>query len=116
MIFCRHCGKEMHEGAPSCPQCGAVQQAASQPILSSPVRGGALWLSIVSLICGILGVAAFFDDSGLNRDALVGIGILAVAGLALGVISLSQKRAGKGMAIAGLLLSSLALLALVGSL
>ena len=116
MIFCRQCGKEMHEGAPSCPQCGAAQQAASQPILSSPERGGALWLSIVSLICGIWGAAAFFDDSGLNKDALVGIGILAVAGLALGVVNLSQKRAGKGMAIAGLLLSSLALLALVGSL
>lgn len=25
MVFCRGCGKEIHESAVSCPQCGAVQ-------------------------------------------------------------------------------------------
>lgn len=25
MVFCRACGKELHETAPTCPHCGAVQ-------------------------------------------------------------------------------------------
>ena len=27
MIFCRGCGKEIHESAPACPHCGAPQTA-----------------------------------------------------------------------------------------
>lgn len=29
MVFCRGCGKEIHETAVSCPQCGATQGAKS---------------------------------------------------------------------------------------
>lgn len=29
MVFCRGCGKEMHETASSCPHCGAQQVAQS---------------------------------------------------------------------------------------
>lgn len=29
MVFCRGCGKEIHESATSCPQCGAVQRTKS---------------------------------------------------------------------------------------
>ena len=28
MVFCRGCGKEIHESAPACPQCGAPQNVA----------------------------------------------------------------------------------------
>lgn len=26
MVFCRGCGKEIHESAPTCPYCGATQK------------------------------------------------------------------------------------------
>jgi uncharacterized membrane protein YvbJ len=29
MVFCRGCGKEIHESAPTCPHCGAPQGIAS---------------------------------------------------------------------------------------
>lgn len=29
MVFCRGCGKEIHESAQACPHCGALQQAKS---------------------------------------------------------------------------------------
>lgn len=29
MVFCRGCGKEIHETAPSCPHCGAPQHATA---------------------------------------------------------------------------------------
>lgn len=30
MVFCRGCGKEIHETAPTCPSCGAPQSAKAQ--------------------------------------------------------------------------------------
>lgn len=33
MIFCRSCGAQMHESAPTCPKCGAINEA----VISSPV-------------------------------------------------------------------------------
>lgn len=29
MVFCRGCGKEIHESAKACPQCGATQSTQS---------------------------------------------------------------------------------------
>ena len=29
MVFCRGCGKEIHESAPACPHCGAPQSATT---------------------------------------------------------------------------------------
>lgn len=29
MVFCRGCGKEIHETAPNCPHCGAPQTGAN---------------------------------------------------------------------------------------
>ncbi|MYN17014.1 NINE protein [Rugamonas sp. FT107W] len=29
MVFCRGCGKEIHETAPTCPHCGAPQHASA---------------------------------------------------------------------------------------
>jgi TM2 domain-containing membrane protein YozV len=30
MVFCRGCGKEIHETAAACPHCGAPQRVANQ--------------------------------------------------------------------------------------
>jgi TM2 domain-containing membrane protein YozV len=30
MVFCRGCGKEIHESATACPNCGAVQHVPGQ--------------------------------------------------------------------------------------
>ena len=35
MVFCRGCGKEIHESATSCPHCGATQAANTSGKLSS---------------------------------------------------------------------------------
>lgn len=46
MVYCRGCGKEIHETAPTCPHCGALQQVVSGTLKSQTVAG--LW-------CGFLG-------------------------------------------------------------
>ena len=32
MVYCRACGKEIHESAPTCPHCGAPQIGAANKL------------------------------------------------------------------------------------
>lgn len=112
MVFCRCCGKEIHESAPACPHCGGVQGAADRLVQRLP--SGSIWMAITSLVLGIVGVVALFDDSPWDNYTIFGLGIFAVAGLALGVVSLSNQSAGKGVAISGVVMSAISLLACIG--
>lgn len=51
MVFCRGCGKEIHETAPACPHCGAPQHVASA---STGPRSDKDYLVTV-LLCFFLG-------------------------------------------------------------
>lgn len=114
MVFCRCCGKGIHETAPVCPHCGGTQQS----IAVSPYKAadGPLWIPITSLVLGIICVLAFFDDSQWDKDTVIGLGTFSVAGLVLGAISLNKQKAGRGMATTGVILSSIALLSFIGML
>jgi len=54
MVFCRGCGKEIHETAPACPHCGATQAASSK---GSKNRGVA---ALLAFLLGGLGVHRFY--------------------------------------------------------
>lgn len=123
MIFCRGCGKQIHETAPTCPHCGFTQQIASVQVQEAPKTG--IWMAITSLVIGIIVVLAlssvdvnelggryFLTQS--DKEALLGISIVGGFGLGLGIRSLITRSAGKGMAIAGIALSALAILAAIG--
>lgn len=112
MVFCRGCGKEIHESAPTCPHCGAPQRAANQPLQQRP--GSSIWMAVTSLVLGIVCVVAFFDKSPWDKDTLVGLGLFAVVGLVFGIVSLNNQSAGKGMAITGVVMSAISLLAYIG--
>lgn len=114
MVFCFGCGKPIHETAPTCPHCGGVQQQVT--IISQNTDSSPVWLSIVSMILGIIGVLALFDNSNWDKDQILGLGIFSCGGLAFGFISLNNKMAGKGMAITGVVLSSITFLAFLGML
>ncbi len=40
MVFCRGCGKEIHETAPTCPHCGAPQKVATVSVPSDDIPDG----------------------------------------------------------------------------
>lgn len=40
MVFCRGCGKQIHETAPSCPQCGALQVFNIKNNVIDPIPNG----------------------------------------------------------------------------
>jgi TM2 domain-containing membrane protein YozV len=55
MIFCRSCGKSIHESAPTCPHCGAVQLPATSAGGKSRVTAG-----VLALLLGGLGIHKFY--------------------------------------------------------
>ena len=112
MVFCRGCGKEIHESAPACPHCGAPQAAVDAQGKQLPA--GSIWMAITALVLGIVCVLAFFDDSSWDSETILGLGIFSVAGLVFGAVSLSNHSAGKGMAVAGVVMSAVSLLAYIG--
>lgn len=112
MVFCRGCAKEIHETAPTCPQCGAVQHIPAPPTPQSIAESP--WMAITSLVLGIICVLALLDDSDWDKDTISGLGFFSVLGFVFGAISINKKKPGNNLAIAGVILSLISLLALIG--
>lgn len=110
MVFCRGCGKQLHETALTCPGCGAPQKDTSQD-----GNDGPLWRPIATLIVGILTISPFANQGHLDHDTVVGIAAFGFGGLVLGGWTLSQQKRGRWLAIAGVAMAGLALLALLGN-
>ena len=51
MVFCRGCGKEIHETAPACPLCGALQAGPTQPnsarSVGKLIGWGLVWTCVI---------------------------------------------------------------------
>lgn len=65
MVFCRGCGKEIHDSAVSCPQCGAVQisQPQVQAIQTAQFSATDKRILPAFLLCffvGVFGVHRFY--------------------------------------------------------
>lgn len=114
MVFCRGCGKKLHCSAVACPHCGA-SQVPSGGGPGGTNEEGMIWVPISSLVVGIICALACFDEAEWDTDTAVGCSIFAIAGLVLGIISLNKQRRGRGMAIAGVILSAISLLVYLGS-
>lgn len=61
MVFCRCCGKEIHETAPVCPLCGAPQVGVPQPgaerSVGRLIGWGVIWTCVIWV--GVLFAAGF---------------------------------------------------------
>jgi uncharacterized membrane protein YvbJ len=108
MIFCRGCGKQIHDSAPQCPQCGALQTDHSP-------SSNASWMSIVSIIIGGFGFLGSFDFNPRDKDQVIGIVFLTVISIALAGISLHQGKPGRSLSIVAITLSVLGLLICFGN-
>ena len=111
MVYCRGCGQQIHETAPSCPHCGAPQGGLAP---ASVAGRRTSWEAIVSLILGIVAMLAMLDDSEWDLETCLGVGMLAIGGIVCGAIDLSGNNGNRGLSIAGVVLSAIALLALIG--
>ncbi|HSS50000.1 MAG TPA: hypothetical protein VLX28_13775, partial [Thermoanaerobaculia bacterium] len=91
-----------------CPFCGAPQRPAS-----SHAGDGTVWKAIASMILGLMALLTCFDVSHLNKDTFLGLTVFTITSLVLGAASLAKQKAGKKMAITGIVSAILALLWLV---
>lgn len=73
----------------------------------NPLRNAA----ITALVLGMLCVLAILDDSEWSDDATAGMALFSVVGLVLGIVSLRISRRGRGMAVTGIVVSVIGLLA-----
>lgn len=78
--------------------------------------GGTLWLPIPSLILGLISFFSLFDDSSWDEDQVAGLVLFSGIAITLGAVSLAKQGLGKGMAISGVVLGSIGLLAAIGML
>lgn len=114
---CPFCKEDIKEGAIKCKHCrSALVDVSSMTNQVIKKQEGTLWLPIPSLVLGIIGCLAMLDDSYWTYDELVGAIFFTLVGIILGAVSLSNQKVGKGIAIAGVILSSLAILFFVGML
>ncbi len=111
MIFCRGCGKPIHETAPTCPHCGAVTQPSPTKPPTSKVSLG---LSIAAIVLGALTILGLLAEDP-TRDTLMGGTLFTVVGLSFSVINLSRSQTRNGLAIAAVIVCAIAALALLGS-
>jgi hypothetical protein len=68
-----------------------------------------------SIGLGVLPLLVLIGDSAPDTDALMGMGMFSVAGMVLGTIGLGKLRPYRNLAMAGLVVSVLALLCTLGS-
>lgn len=104
--LCPFCKEEINKQAIKCKHCGSDLETKS--------KEGSLWVSIVSLILGLISILALFDESEWDKDTYIGLFTFAISGLFLGIITINQKLNGRNIAIAGIVTSSIALLLFIG--
>lgn len=108
MSFCMHCAAVIHETATCCRKCGGVQKTHAEAPATASTNTGQLWMPITSLVTGILGACTLFADSTWDEDEIAGVLMLFVApSVVVGAIALARDKAGKGMAVVGLVLGAI---------
>lgn len=113
-IFCRGCGVQIHEDAPTCPHCGAPQAAVAHAASTDEARSP--WLAWTALPLALLSALSVFEDESWNRDSYVGASIVGAVGIALAITSLAQKRKAKPVAVTSLVLGIVGFVVAFGSL
>ena len=124
-MFCYNCGKEVEEADAFCPYCGAnlnnnapAQSAMPAPVAPAPARMSVLAPVGFGSACLAMMLVLGILLSSLDVAFLYVFGfILGIAGLILSIIGLvknnkrGKNKTGNGLALAGIVLSGAALVA-----
>lgn len=112
MIFCKYCGKELHQSAPLCPHCGGILHSAT--VTLGKLREGPHWVSVLGLTFSILSLFGTLGSEGADKDTVLGLSIFIVIGLVCGAIGIRHTGDERKMAIASVILSAMSILILFG--
>jgi uncharacterized membrane protein len=111
-VRCPLCKEFIHKGAIKCKHCGSMLQ---KYLSQQDEKEGSLWIAIVSLIFGLLVFLAVLDEIEWDKNSTIGFITLVFISLGFGILGVVKKLHGEGMAIAGIVLSSLAILIAIGN-
>lgn len=95
----------------SAPHPGEVPHVSPASVV--PDIQGTYWFPIPALVLGIICMLALLDDSDWDADTVSGMILFGGVGLALGIVAIKRQKKGLGMAIAGVVMCSLALVVTV---
>lgn len=112
-MYCHGCGKQLHESALSCPQCGAPQ-LQNAPAPSAP-SGNGVWQSVVAIAMGLLVMAGVGESGEIDQDQLVGSMLFCFIGLVFGIFGFIKDRGNRVLPVVGLILCTVACLMAIGS-
>ena len=109
MVFCRGCGKEIHETATMCPHCGYQSLDAS-------AGGGEknMWMAGVSSVSALVCFLNWFGIDTWTQDVKAGLWFFSIVSLVLSSISLSKKYRGKILNFISIGVSVFTVLILIG--
>jgi|GEM_PF-1143644 len=106
---CPLCKEEIHKDAIKCKHCGSMLISIT-PHVQNTEKEGSLWISIVSLVFGVLLIGFVFEDGEWDKESIMAFLSLCSISLGFGILGIVKKLNGEGMAIAGVVLSALAIL------
>ena len=109
MVFCRGCGKEIHDTAPLCPHCGAPELQTPQSAEGTP------WLAITSVVLALFAAICAVQVNQFDHDQIVGGLAISIVALVAGAINLQQKKPGKGISITAVIVAAVSFLILIGT-
>ena len=114
MVFCRGCGKEIHETAPACPHCGAPQAvpaaADGKRSIGKLIGWGLVWtfvfwtgsLFIAGMIVGALNPDDAYAAGGRAGETLGGVFFLLAVGVSVALTVAGKLPGTKKPSSAGL--------------
>ena len=94
MVFCRGCGKELHETALTCPHCGFVQ------LIQNEISKASLWMPSITGVLATLCLLNWLNLPDWDKDLSNGLWIFSVLTIVFGTLTIQQKRKRKGKIVA----------------
>ena len=108
--FCTSCGKEIAEGSNVCSNCGT-------PVDGAPVAPAANTVTVTQTAAPTQGNGMAVAGFVLSLISLLCCGFLSVLGLIFSILGLSKSSKvggkGKGLSIAGIIMSSIAIILII---
>ena len=112
MVYCRGCGKEIHETAPTCPQCGFVQFSQTTHQGNASVTDS-MWMAVTAFVCAVLSFLNWMEIEHWSKDVKIGLWMFSIVSMVLGITTLQQNRKGKVIAGISIVVSALTILILI---